>query len=341
MKPYLTRIASGELLSREEAAEALHIVMRGEAAPEEIAAFIVGLAARGETLDELVAFVEVMRTYMVPVPCDDPDAIDLCGTGGDLSGTFNISTAAAFVCAGAGATVVKHGNRAVSSKSGSADVLEALGVKVDLPADGVAFCVAKTGIGFAFAPLFHPALRHVMPVRRQLGVRTFFNIMGPLCNPAGVARQIVGAFREDVAQRMADILAATGSRHAITLHAADGLDEISLSGPTTLFGVVNSDVMRETALPERFGFTRQPLDALMGGTAEDNARIIVRVLDGERGPHRDVVLLNAAYGLVVSGRYDGRGADAAMAAATESIDSGAAWRVLNRLVTASHSASSR
>ena len=334
MKPFLTRIAAGEPLSDGEATEALETMMRGEASPEEMAAFLVGLAARGETLEELVAFARVMRQFAVPIACDDPDAIDLCGTGGDLSGTFNISTAAAFVCAGAGATVVKHGNRSVSSRSGSADVLEAMGLKVDLPAEGVAFCVAKTGFGFAFAPLFHPALRHVMPVRRALGVRTFFNIMGPLCNPAGVQRQIVGAFRADVALRMASILARTGTRHALTLHAEDGLDEVSLSGPTRLFEVRGENVSETQFAPEDAGFARQPPEALAGGTAAENARLILDVLGGAAGPPRDVVLLNAAHALVVSGRFATL-ADALEAAAL-SVDSGAALDVVRATRDASH-----
>ena len=336
MKPYLTRIAGGETLSGDEAASALETVMRGEASPEEIAGFLVGLAARGETLEELVAFVRVMRAFAVPIRCDDPDAVDLCGTGGDLSGTFNISTAAAFVCAGAGVTVVKHGNRSVSSRSGSADVLEALGMKVDLPPSGVAFCVAKTGFGFAFAPLFHPALRHVMPVRRALGVRTFFNIMGPLCNPAGVQRQIVGAFRPEVAERMARILSETGARHALTLHAEDGLDEVSLSGPTRLFEVRPGAVAARMFAPEDAGMARQPLSSLVGGSSEDNARIVADVLEGTPGPARDVVLLNAAHALLVSGRY--ASFDAALGAATESLDSASARNVLRAAAEASHKA---
>ncbi len=336
MKPFLTRIAAGEPLSDAEATAALETVMRGEASSEEIAAFLVGLAARGETLEELVAFARVMRQFAVPIPCHDPDAIDLCGTGGDLSGTFNISTAAAFVCAGAGATVVKHGNRSVSSRSGSADVLEAMGLRVDLPAEGVAYCVAKTGFGFAFAPLFHPALRHVMPVRRALGVRTFFNIMGPLCNPAGVTRQIVGAFRAPVAERMARILARTGTRHAFTLHAEDGLDEISLSGPTRLFEVRGETVTETRFTPESAGFVPQQPETLAGGTAEENARMILDVLGGAAGPPRDVVLLNAAHALVVSGRFSTL-ADA-LAAAAESVDSGAALGVLRATRDASHNA---
>ncbi len=336
MKVFLTTIAGGETLTREAASEALAVMMRGEAAAEEIAAFLVGLAARGETIDELVAFTQTMRAFAIPIACDDPHAIDLCGTGGDLTGTFNISTAAALVCAGAGATVVKHGNRSVSSRSGSADVLEALGVRIDLSAEGVAFCIAKTGIGFAFAPLFHPALRHVMPVRRKLGVRTFFNILGPLCNPAGITRQLVGAFRGDVAQHMASILAATGSHQAVTLHAADGLDEVSLSGPTALFSVADGTVTAHTFTPDILGIERQPIEALRGGDANDNARILLDVLEGQQGAPRDVVLLNAAHALYISGRN--ASLEEALAASEESIDSGSARHVLRAFAAASHNA---
>lgn len=335
MKAFLTLLASGDTLSRAEAAAALTVIMKGEATPEEIAGFLVGLAARGETLDELVGFCETMRAFAVPVAAD-PDAIDLCGTGGDLSGTFNISTAAAFVCAGAGVPVVKHGNRSVSSKSGSADVLEALGVKVDLPAAGVEFCVAKTGIGFAYAPLFHPALRFVMPVRRALGVRTFFNIMGPLCNPAAIRRQVVGAFSEPVARQMAGILAATGSVDAITLHAHDGLDEISISGATTLFRVASGEADQTVFRPSDLGVPERPVAALAGGDAETNARIIVDLLRGHQGAPRDVVLLNAAHALYVSGRFETL--VEAFDAATESIDAGRAYATLAALAEASHNA---
>ncbi|HMB90605.1 MAG TPA: anthranilate phosphoribosyltransferase, partial [Rhodothermales bacterium] len=207
MKRFLHILADGETLTQPQAEEAMHLMMQGAAAPEEVAGLLMGLRSRGETLPELVGFTKVMREYAVPVECDDPDAIDLCGTGGDSSGTFNISTAAAFVCAGAGVTVAKHGNRSVSSKCGSADVLDALGVNIELKKEGVERCLDQAGIAFIFAPFFHPAMRFVMPVRKALAVRTFFNILGPLCNPAGVRRQLVGAFTVPIAERMAGILA--------------------------------------------------------------------------------------------------------------------------------------
>jgi len=342
MQAYLNLIAEGEPLTQDQAEEAMHRMMQGQAEPEHVAAFLMGLRARGETTAELVGFTRVMRAYAVPVRLDDPHAIDLCGTGGDRSGTFNISTAAAFVCAGAGVTVAKHGNRSISSKAGSADVMRALGVEVELGPDGVETCLREAGIAFIYAPLYHPALKHVMPIRRTLGVRTFFNILGPLCNPAGVRRQLVGAFSEEVARSMATILAELDAEQVLAVHAQDGLDEISVAAPTRGFFYSAREQATErdaylkplTIRPEQHGLARFPLDAIRGGTAEDNAALIRRVLDGEWGPHRVVVLLNAAYGLYVSGRFNDL--TDCFDAARESIDSGAARAALDRLVAASH-----
>jgi len=295
------------------------------------------MAARGETVAELTGFAETMRAFAVPVHVDDPDALDVCGTGGDLSGTFNVSTCTAFVVAGAGVTVAKHGNRSVSSLTGSADVLEALGVNVNLRARGVEYCIAKTGIGFLFAPLFHPALRHVMPVRRALGVRTAFNVLGPLCNPAGVRRQVVGAFQTRVAATIAGILAGLGSRRALAL-SADGLDEASLAGPTHLFPVEEgAEQPAYTLSAEQAGLPAAPLDALRGGEADDNARLLLAVLGGIPGPRRDAVLLNTALALQVAGRASSLIEGVALA--RESLDSGRAYERLKALVEASHLAS--
>ena len=343
MKQFLQTIADGQDLSREEAREAMRQMMKGTAAPEHVAGLLLGLRSRGESLDELVGFTEVMREFAVPVDAGDPDAIDLCGTGGDDAGTFNISTAAALVAAGAGATVAKHGNRSVSSNCGSADVLEALGVKIDLRKEGVEHCLREVGIAFLFAPYFHPAMRHVMGVRRALGVRTFFNVLGPLCNPAGVKRQLVGAFSASVAQQMMRILAETGARHVCAVHSRDGLDEVSLSAPTALFehntakrdagepATQNGRVIQ----PEVHGVRPASIDALAGGDKETNARILKSILEGkEEGPPRDVVLLNAAYALHVSGRFEGL--DDCVDAARQSIASGAALEKLDALADASH-----
>lgn len=338
MNTYLRLLADGQTLSERQAEAALQHIMRGEAEPVEIAALLMGLRTRGESLDELVGFTKAMRAFAVPVVCDDPDAIDLCGTGGDSSGTFNISTAAAFVCAGAGVTVAKHGNRSISSKCGSADVLKTLGVNIELRKDGVEACLREVGMAFIFAPFFHPAMKHVMPVRRQLGVRTFFNILGPLSNPAGVRRQLVGAFTPDVAQTMVRILARLDATHVITLHATDGLDEISLAAPTQIneyeTASDSNEPIASTIKPEQFGVPRAALTSIQGGTAEDNAGILRNIFAGKKGPHRDIVVLNAAFGLKTSGRYES--IEACLDAANASLDSGAAQRKLEALVEVSN-----
>lgn len=341
MHRFLDILAGGGTLSREEAAEAMHLMLRGEAEPEEVAGLLMGLRARGETIDELVGFTRVMREYAISVRCDDPHAIDLCGTGGDSSGTFNISTTAALVCAGAGATVAKHGNRSVSSTCGSADVLEALGVNIELRREGVERCLEQVGLAFLFAPFFHPAMRFVMPVRKTLGVRTFFNVLGPLCNPAGVRRQLVGAFNVEVAQRMASILAHLDAEHIITVHAEDGLDEITLTSETVGFEF-DADAhsgppphpIGITIDPEDHGLGRSVMAQLQGGSLERNVAIVQNVLSGERGPHRDIVVLNAAYALHTSDRYETL--DACFEAVKESIDTGAARNKLDHLIAVSN-----
>ncbi|MFB6232176.1 MAG: anthranilate phosphoribosyltransferase [Salinibacter sp.] len=343
MDEYLRIIADGDPLSRAEAQDAMAQMMGGEARPEHIAALLMGLRTRGETLDELVGFTKTMREFAVSVEVDDPHAIDLCGTGGDGVSTFNISTTASLVAAGAGATVAKHGNRSVSSQSGSADVLEALGVKIDLEKEGVEHCLEEAGIAFLFAPFFHPAMRHVMPVRKSLGVRTFFNILGPLCNPAGVTRQIVGAFDTSTAQTMVRILAQLDADHVITLHSEDGMDEVSVSAATTLFeydAAEDNPVPRSVEVgPEKHGMDRGRLSTLEGGTAKENAATLRGILTGDdRSARRDVVVLNAAYALHTSDRF--ADLDACLEAARESIDSGAAFDTLKALIDASQEAAS-
>jgi anthranilate phosphoribosyltransferase len=340
MEYILDKVSAGETLPEAEAERAMHLLMTGEAEPEQIAGLLLAVRARGETLDELVAFARVMREYAVPIELADSDTIDLCGTGGDRSGTFNISTTAAFVCAGAGVPVAKHGNRSVSSACGSSEVLEAVGVKTDLGKRGVEFCLREVGMGFIFAPNFHPALKYVMPVRRKLGVRTFFNILGPICNPAGVRRQIVGAFSRPVAEMMGNILVRLEAEHIAALHSKDGLDEISISEPTEVFRF-DGDGGRSTlesffVEPETFGLERRDRSSVLGGTAADNAEILAHVLDGRDGGARDVVLINAAFALSTSGRFGSLGE--CLEAAVESIDGGGARRSLSRLIQASHDA---
>lgn len=339
MQEYLKHIASGATLSQKQAEGAMHLMMKGEAQPEEIAAFLMGLRTRKETLDELIGFTRVMRSFAIPVELEDENAVDLCGTGGDQSGSFNVSTTASFVCAGAGITVAKHGNRSISSKCGSADVLASLGVEIELSKAGVEYCLDKAGIAFLFAPFFHPAVKHVMPVRRLLGTRTFFNILGPLCNPAGVRRQIVGAFSRPLAQTMAQILAALDAERVVTMHAEDGLDECSIAAPTTLYrwDAGNGAVIEEdTVTPATFGLKSAPLSSIRGDSAEENAGLLTQVLTGQKGPHRDIVLMNAALAIWASGKVNTL--EDSFTAAEESIESGRALEALNQLIEASQNA---
>lgn len=313
--------------------------MTGHAGAEEIAGFLMGVTSRGPSVDELTGFTEVLREFAVRVAVDDESAIDLCGTGGDGAGLFNVSTVAAFVCAGAGCTVAKHGNRSISSKSGSADVLEALGVEPALPANGVEHCIRESGIGFMFAPLFHPAMKNVMPIRRALGVRTFFNILGPLCNPAGVRRQLVGAFSVEAAEKIAGVLAQLGSESAIVVHSQDGLDEVSISAPTTTFafhGQAGSEPVRGTFDPTSIGVERFPVDQLLGSEADHNAQITLDVLSGSRGGPREIVAVNAAHGIVAADKAETLAE--ALSMAYTSIDSGAAMAKLDALKKASREA---
>lgn len=326
----------------------MRLIMSGDAESEETAGFLLGLRTRGETVDELTGFTAIMREFAVPVELDDEHAIDLCGTGGDHAGTFNISTTAALVCAGAGVTVAKHGNRSVSSDSGSADVLESLGVVTTLEKEGVEHCLREAGISFIFAPNFHPAMRHVMPVRRSLGVRTFFNILGPLCNPAGVKRQLIGAFSEDVARAMAGILERLDSEHVVTVHADVGLDELSTTGQSTVFEVkangrrstgAESRIDTHRVSPEALGIAEAAPEDLQGGSADHNSQILRDILKGREGPKRDIVVLNAGYALFTSGKYDD--VASALAAARESIDSGKALESLEALIAVSQEAAGK
>jgi len=337
MQAILKKIAEHVPLSRGEAERAMTLLLKGESSTEQTAGFLLGLRARGETLDELTGFTHVMRSHAVSVDAPE-NALDIVGTGGDGIGTFNISTAAAFVCAGAGAVVAKHGNRSVSSKCGSAEVLEELGVNTRLGKAGVEFCLREAGMAFLYAPLFHPAMANVMPVRRALGVRTCFNILGPMCNPAGVKRYMVGAFSTELAERMAGILASLGAHSAVTVHSSDGLDEVSISGPSNIFSVDPSDgsVSKATIEPGDVGLERAPLEAVLGGDAHENAEIIQSVLQGAKGPHRDIVVLNAGVALFAGGLAASPREGAVHAA--ESVDSGRAREKLFALVAASREA---
>lgn len=333
-KDILETLSNGENLTLNEANYALSQIVGGEVSNEEAAAFLFGMRQKGETADELTEFVKVMREAAVSVDVSTDGAVDLCGTGGDQSGTFNISTAAMFVVAGANIPVLKHGNRSVSSKCGSADVLETLGVVADLDKWGVEKVFSETGLAFMFAPNFHPAMKYIMPARRALKIRTFFNILGPLLNPAGVRRQVIGAYSRDIARTMMQILTNLDTEMAYTLHAHDGLDEVSLSSKTELFEMQNKRTFNTSTFdPVSLGFKTEPIESLMGGDAEDNAGIIRSILDGKStDAQRDIVLLNAAFGIRVSGKADSL--NEAVSMGRESIHSGAALGKLQRFIEA-------
>jgi len=324
------------LLNRQEAELAMEEILAGRASENEIVAFLRALRERAITVEELVGFATVMRRHATAIfPSGAPAdglLVDTCGTGGDARGTFNISTCAAFVAAGAGVRVAKHGNRSISSRCGSADVLEALGVKIDLPAGRVGQCIAQIGIGFLFAPVMHSAVRHALPARRALGGRTVFNLLGPLTNPAGARAQVLGVYDAALTEPMAQALAALGTTRAFVVHGADGLDEISLSGETRVSEVHQGAVQTYTVTPEDFGLPRAPLAALAGGDAQHNAQILREVLAGKPGPHRDVVLANAAAAICAAGL--GKDFRESAALATSSIDRGTAAAKLAELAKA-------
>jgi anthranilate phosphoribosyltransferase len=330
-------LVAGRDLSQAQAASAMEEIMTGEATPAQIGAFLTALHLKGETDAEIAGMAEVMRLKATPVYVDGPVA-DTCGTGGDGSHTFNISTAAAFVAAGAGLTVAKHGNRAMSSVCGSADVLEGLGVKIDLDADGVARCLREAGIGFMFAPKFHPAMRFAGPVRREIGIRTAFNILGPLTNPARARHQVLGVAAAPLAEKLARALSRLDTTHALVVHGDGGVDELSLSGPSVIYDVrAGQEPRRYTLAPEELGLQRAAPEALRGGDVAANTAIVRAVLDGgDAGPRRDVVLLNAAAALVAGDKAPDLAA--ALPLARASIAEGRALERLARLVAASNAA---
>ncbi len=326
-------ILSGTSLDRGQAAWAMERIMQGEAAPSQIGAFLAGLRCKGESVEEMIGLVETMRGYSQKVEVDYP-VVDTCGTGGDRSGSINVSTMAAMVVAGAGAKVAKHGNRAMSSNCGSADVLESLGVKVDLGPDGVKRCLDEAGVGFCFAPIFHPSMRHAGPIRKELGVPTVFNFLGPLTNPAGARFQALGVSDRSMAPRMLEVLAALGSERVLIFRGHDGLDELSTSGPSDLWELKDGETSVSVIDPLDYGIPRAATSALAGGTAQNNARVVREVLDGREGPDRQVVVINAAAGIIAAGLADDFGE--AVALAKESLDSGKALAALNRLIEVSN-----
>ena len=332
-------VCAGDHLTADHAAAVLSEIMEGRTDPVQTGAFLIALRAKGETVPELVGLARTMRSLAAPVPTHREDLIDTCGTGGGPS-TFNVSTTAALVAAGAGCAVAKHGNRSNTSRSGSADVLEALGVNVAIEPEQVGRCIDEVGFGFMFAPRHHAAMKHVVPARKALGVRTIFNFLGPLTNPAGAKRQLLGVADRQLLgvsdrryqETIAEALIGLGSERALVVSAEDGLDELSLSSPTRVIEVSDGRTSEWFAEPGQFGLAPVELERVAGGTPEENAAVARRVLAGEPGPHRDLVLLNAAAALYVGGLA--ADLEAGVARAAEAIDSGAAAGVLERLVAA-------
>jgi anthranilate phosphoribosyltransferase len=330
LKDILPRLALGETLSEPEAEHAFNVIMSGEATAAQIGAFLMALRVRGETVAEITAAARIMRAKATQVKAPE-GAIDTCGTGGDASGTYNISTAAALVVAACGVPVAKHGNKAMSSKSGSADVLSALGVNLEAEMQRVETCMSEANIGFLMAPRHHSAMRHVGPVRMELGTRTIFNLLGPLSNPAGASRQLLGVFAEGWVQPLATVLGRLGAKRAMVVHGSDGLDEITTTGPTHVGEFRDGQVHTYTITPEDAGLPRASAQDLKGGDADFNAAALRALLDGAPGAYRDITAINAAAALMVADKVDSLRDGVAMAC--QAIDSGAARATLEKLVS--------
>jgi anthranilate phosphoribosyltransferase len=323
------QMIAGQGLARDQAGAVMDEIMAGEATPVQVAGFLVALRMKGETVEAFVGLVESMRAHATVVSLEGL-VVDTCGTGGDRLGTFNISTAAALVVAGAGGRVAKHGNRAASSRCGSADVLEALGVEIALGPEAVRRCLDEVGFAFLFAPNFHPAMRHAAATRRELGIRTIFNVLGPLASPARVRRQSVGVGDPSLAPKMAEVLQRLGHQRALVFHGEDGLDELTTTGASAVYDVTPDGVRPYRLDPQVLGIARSRLEDLSGGDPPHNARLLTKVLSGQSGPHRDIVALNAAAALIALGRSTDW--KPALQTAYDAIDSGAAARCLERLV---------
>jgi len=333
LRGLIGKVATGATFTREEAASAFEQMMSGEATPSQMGALLMALRVRGETVEEITGAVSAMRAKMLRVAAP-PDAIDVVGTGGDASGSFNISTCAALIVAGAGVPVAKHGNRALSSRSGAADVLTALGVNINLAPEAIARCIAEAGIGFMFAPAHHPAMKNVAATRVELGTRTIFNLLGPLSNPAGVRRQMIGVFSKQWTVPLAQVLKNLGAECVWVVHGSDGLDEITTSGPTTVAALENGTVETFEISPEEFGLRKVKPEALRGGDAAENALAVQNVLQGKASAFRDVALFNAAAALVVAGKA--KDLTDGLHAAAHSVDSGEAEGRLDRLIAVSN-----
>jgi anthranilate phosphoribosyltransferase len=335
-KGLIGKVATGATLTREEASNAFEQMMSGEATPSQMGALLMALRVRGETVDEITGAVATMRAKMLRVAAP-PDAVDVVGTGGDASGSFNISTCAALIVAGAGVPVAKHGNRALSSRSGAADVLTALGVNINLTPQAIGRCIAEAGIGFMFAPAHHPAMKNVAATRVELGTRTIFNLLGPLSNPAGVRRQMIGVFSKQWTQPLALVLKNLGSERVWVVHGSDGLDEITTSGPTSVSALEDGQVKSFEISPDQLGLRRVKPEALRGGDAAMNAKAVLDVLQGKASAFRDVALLNAAATLVVAGKA--KDLTDGLHAAAHAVDCGEAEGRLDRLIAISNAVS--
>jgi len=329
IKKAISSLVSGRSLSMDEAARVMEEIMNGEVTPAQFGAFVTALRIKGETVDEIAGLAKTMRARAIPVNVEG-QVVDTCGTGGDGMHTFNISTVTAFLAAGAGLKVAKHGNRAMSSRCGSADVLEALGVKIELSAEQVQRCLQEVGIGFMFAPSFHPAMKYAAAPRREIGIRTVFNILGPLTNPAGASAQVVGVADETLVEKLALVLQSLGCHHALVVHSEDGLDEITITDKTLVCELKDDSINTYYISPEDCGLSRAGLDSLKGGTADENATLLRSILAGTPGPQRDVVLLNAAAVLLAGDMVETL--EQGVALAREVIDNGRAMTKLEQLI---------
>ncbi|OPX18591.1 anthranilate phosphoribosyltransferase [candidate division WOR-3 bacterium 4484_100] len=329
IKRLLERIINNKNLDAQEAFELASGIMEGKLSPAQLGALLTALRMKGETIDEITGFARAMREKAARVECDFEDLIDTCGTGGDQSNTFNISTVAALIAAGAGCRVAKHGNRSVSSRCGSADLLESLGVNINIPVQMVVECIERAGFGFLFAPNLHKAMKYAIGPRRELGVRTIFNILGPLTNPARVQRQVLGVFDLSLTRPIAEVLDELGSKHSLVVYSEDGLDEITTTGQTFISELKGSKIEDYTIVPEDFGLKRCRIEELQGGPPENNAKIAIDLLKGRPGPMRDIAVLNAGAGIYVAGKVDS--ISAGIKLANESIDSGEALKKLEIL----------
>ncbi len=333
MKHIISKLVNGKDLTEAEAEAAMKCVMSGEATQAQISSFLTALRMKGETIQEVTAFARVMREFAARItPKVDDILVDTCGTGGDKIKTFNVSTAAMFVAAGAGIKIAKHGNRSVTSKAGSADVVEAMGVQIDLPPEEVQRCIETIGIGFMFAPRFHGAMKYATPVRREMGIRTVFNVLGPLTNPAGAQAQVMGVFDGALTEKLARVLGRLGCKRAMVVHGLDGLDEISTLGETQISELNNGKVRTYKLKPEDLGIERTNVESIAGKDLAENTRMLLRVLRGERGPRRDIVILNAAAAMLVGGKASDL--REGLAVAVDAIDSGRAYEKVAQLVEA-------